>query len=111
MFFDALCCTLPRESLVKRGRRMSDMDLQRAESSQSLTENTEDTGFLHLSETQQTNQPQELQTVPAGTRLNSLAIVDRTGTIEHLAARQAFPPVDANTPETRQRLSDIRTEI
>jgi hypothetical protein len=90
---------------------MSDMDLQHAESSQPLTENTEDTGFLHLSEKQQTSQPQELQTVPAGTRPNSLAIVDRAGTIEHLAARQAFPPVDANAPETRQRLSDTRAEI
>ena len=90
---------------------MSDMDLQGAESSQSLTENTEDAGFLHLSEKQQTGQPQELQTVPAETRLNSLAIVDRTGTTEHLAARQVFPPIDANAPETRQRLSDIRTEI
>ncbi|HEY7419336.1 MAG TPA: hypothetical protein VH593_29400, partial [Ktedonobacteraceae bacterium] len=90
---------------------MSDMDLQGAESSQSLTENAEDTGFLHLSEKQRTSQTEDIQAVSTGTRLNSLAIVDRTGTAEHLAARQPAPPVDANAPETRQRLSDIRAEI
>lgn len=90
---------------------MSDTDLRRTEPVQSLSENDEDTGFLHLSERQQTGQTADIQALSAGVRSNSLAVVDRTGTVEHLAARQPSPAIDVNAREHRQRLSDIRAEV
>jgi hypothetical protein len=38
-------------------------------------------------------------------------IMERPGTIEHLAARRLPPEIDANTPEIKQRLARLRTEI
>ncbi len=36
---------------------------------------------------------------------------DRTGTVEHLAARRSVPALDTNAPEVKQRLSDLRSEL
>jgi len=36
---------------------------------------------------------------------------NRTATVEHLAARRNLPELDANTPEVRQKISDLRTEL
>ncbi len=38
-------------------------------------------------------------------------IMERPGTIEHLAARRLPPEIDANTPEIKQLLARLRTEI
>ena len=37
--------------------------------------------------------------------------LNRAGTIEHLAARRPPPPLDAESPQVKQRLSELRTEI
>lgn len=37
--------------------------------------------------------------------------MERPGTIEHLAARRIAPELDATTPEMKQRLANLRTEI
>jgi len=37
--------------------------------------------------------------------------MERPGTIEHLAARRPAPELDPETPEMKQRLADLRTEI
>jgi HEAT repeats len=36
---------------------------------------------------------------------------NRTATVEHLAARRNLPELDANTPEVRQKISELRTEL
>ncbi len=35
----------------------------------------------------------------------------RAGTVEHLAARRPFPPLDVNSPEIKQQLAELRTEL
>lgn len=37
--------------------------------------------------------------------------LNRTGTIEHLAARRPAPPLNVDSPEIKQRLSELRPEI
>ena len=36
---------------------------------------------------------------------------NRSGTVEHLAARRAVTPLEADTPEVKQRLSELRPEF
>jgi len=36
---------------------------------------------------------------------------DRSGQVEHLAVRHSLPPLDANAPEVKQRLSEMRGEV
>ncbi len=36
---------------------------------------------------------------------------NRTGTVEHLAARRSVTPLNAEEPEVKQRLSDLRAEL
>src|SRR5438045_825922 len=36
---------------------------------------------------------------------------NRTGTVEHLAARRSVTPLNAEAPEVKQRLSDLRAEL
>ena len=36
---------------------------------------------------------------------------NRSATVEHLAARRGITPVDAETPEVKQKLSDLRSEL
>ena len=36
---------------------------------------------------------------------------NRSATVEHLAARRDITPVDAEVPEVKQTLSDLRTEL
>src|SRR5205807_6611614 len=47
--------------------------------------------------------------------LSPLAVTSRTmeraGTVEHLAARRPVPELDVNTPEMKQRLSELRSEV
>ena len=45
--------------------------------------------------------------VPAAAQQKS----NRTATVEHLAARRNLPELNANTPEVKQTISDLRTEL
>jgi hypothetical protein len=45
--------------------------------------------------------------VPAAAQQNS----NRRATLEHLAARRNLPELDANTPEVKQTMSELRTEL
>ncbi len=45
--------------------------------------------------------------VPAADQQRS----NRTATVEHLAARRNLPELNANTPEVKQTLSELRTEL
>ena len=45
--------------------------------------------------------------VPAAAQQRS----NRTATVEHLAARRALPELNADAPEVKQTLSELRTEL
>jgi HEAT repeat protein len=45
--------------------------------------------------------------VPAAAQQNS----NRRATVEHLAARRNLPVLDANTPDVKQTISELRTEL
>lgn len=72
-------------------------------------------GFLHFEEKQE----MPSSGIPSASMVSSDATAapvaartdNRVGTIEHLAARRAYPPIDVDAPTTRQQLSEIRSEI
>ena len=89
------------------------MSLEQTESQNPLNIDTTEQGGLHIeakSESTSVVTPvptAELEAkIPAPQRA-----LNRTGTIEHLAARRPTPPLDAQSPEVKQRLSELRPEI
>lgn len=71
-------------------------------------------GFLHLTQTPQSpsaERPSSSQEAVKPVSLPSSSAWERAGTVEHLAARRSPPPLDANAPEVKQRLSTLSTEI
>ena len=92
---------------------MSDID---PEQSVSPTENEiTEPGRVYLEEDadQQPEQLDEKQPAP-DTKVEirpTAQTFERTGTVEHLAARRAVTAPDTNTPEIKLRLSALRTEV
>lgn len=70
----------------------------------------DESGLLHLSEKAESETPTipDVATTPITVAPRSM---DRAGTAEHLAARRPITPPDADAPEIKQRLSDLRSEI
>lgn len=79
----------------------------------------EEQGFVHIEE--QDDNP-VLATSPQPAFATSTPVVmpptplvprslERAGTLEHLAARRPVPALDENSPEIKQRLGELRTEL
>src|SRR5579875_4023702 len=68
-------------------------------------------GFLHIEE-KQAGPSGNLVASPGTSAASASARADnRVGTIEHLAARRAYPAIDVEAPVIRRQLSEMRTEI
>jgi HEAT repeat protein len=68
-------------------------------------------GFLHIEE-KQAGPSGSLVASPGTSAVSASARADnRVGTIEHLAARRAYPAIDVEAPVIRRQLSEMRTEI
>lgn len=76
---------------------------------------TAEQGFLHLEEAQDeaTQKPIVSGPVPDIRPATPLSVQaqERMGTIEHLASRRPLPPLDADTAEIKERLTDLRIEV
>ena len=76
------------------------------------TDRTE-SALLHIAETDES--PKVEASIPSADARPatpaSPRTMERPGTIEHLAARRSVPELDPETPEMKQRLADLRTEI
>lgn len=91
---------------------MPDMNLSQASSDDLIGREATQPGTLQVSEKpDETTQP-NINAVSAGAQPSSTAqATDRTGTVEHLAARRTASPVDANLPTIKQQLSELRVEV
>ncbi|GCE19883.1 hypothetical protein [Dictyobacter kobayashii] len=95
---------------------MSESDNEQAQPVSPWGNETESEGFLYLEKDSDRNPAEaapsvsEQIDVEPATSLPTRAR-ERAGTIEHIAARKAFPALDKNTPEMKQRLSTLRTEV
>jgi hypothetical protein len=91
---------------------MPDMNLSQAGSDDLISNEPTEPGNLQISETQGKAAPPNINAVSTGAQPSFTAqAMDRTGTVEHLAARRTTPPIDADSPEIKQQLSDLRIEI
>jgi HEAT repeat protein len=76
---------------------------------------TAEQGFLHLEEAQDeaTQKPIVSGPVPDIRPATPLPVQaqERMGTIEHLASRRPLPPLDADTAEIKERLTELRIEV
>lgn len=95
---------------------MSERDSEQAQPIPPTENETETEGFLYLEQNSDKNPAEtkdgaseQIEAEPA-TPL-SPRNRERAGTIEHLAARKSYPEVDKQSPELKQRLSTLRTEI
>ncbi len=72
-------------------------------------------GFLHFEEKQEIpsgGSPSASMASPDATAAPVTTRTDnRAGTIEHLAARRAYPTIDVEAATTRQQLSELRSEL
>ena len=92
---------------------MAETDLEQTESTQPTHIDRGDPGTLYIEEApspsasvpEPTTQTQTQATLPVSSRH------DRPGTVEHLAARHPVSPLDAEAPEVKQRLGELRIEI
>ena len=85
-----------------------------SEQTEPTSEATEQ-GFLHLEEAQDEQTRKPIISGPApdvkpATPLSAQA-QERAGTVEHLASRRPLPPLDADTPEIKERLTILRMEV
>lgn len=92
---------------------MSERDNKRAQPMPQPESESSTEGFLHLeSETDRDVQEPDLARVEINPMIPlSTNARKYPGTIEHLAARQTLHAIDTQTPEMKQRLSALRTEI
>jgi HEAT repeat protein len=92
---------------------MSDTSLEQTESTDPTGTGTAEPGEVRLDE--------KITTTPVATTVASAELeakivaprqaANRTGTVEHLAARRPVTPIDVNSTEIKERLSDLRTNI
>lgn len=94
---------------------MSDMDMQQTNPILPPESGANEQGFLHIEEAQdeKTQKPIIPDPMPdiKPASLPSPQAAERLGTIEHLAARRPQPPIDAETPEIKDRLAALRTNV
>ncbi len=81
-----------------------------------ITESAGSGGFLHIEENQETSPSDSTQvtvrrpSVQATTPL-SPRVMERTGTAEHLAVRRPVTALNAEEPDVKHRLSELRAEV
>ena len=83
-----------------------------------ITESAGSGGFLHIEEKQEGNTPASDSSQVTVPRLNmqttvplSSRAMERTGTAEHLAARRPVAELNADEPDVKNRLGELRAEI
>src|SRR5207249_9624214 len=95
--------------------RESFMELEQTESVSPEANETSQPGFMHIEEKQAESDSQHSSAQAAtGTQVAVLQREVRSpdaGTVEHLAARRVWSEVDAETPEIKRLLSDLRSEV
>src|SRR5579875_158127 len=92
---------------------MSDIDLERTQLPNPPDSDAAEPGVLYVEEKQQPEQAdQETSriTVRTGSLLSAQAR-ERPGTAEHLAARRSLPELDAESPEIKERLIELRSAV
>lgn len=91
---------------------MPDMNLSQAGSDDLTGRESTQPGPLQISEKQDETTLPNINAISAGAQpsFNAQA-TDRTGTVEHLAARRTTPPIDDSTPAIKQQLSELRVEV
>lgn len=89
---------------------MADRNLEQTGSENPLEENRDEVGMVHFSEKTESAVPTipHIAVMPPTVTPRSL---ERSGTAEHLAARRPVAPLDADEPEIKQRLSELRSEL
>ena len=89
------------------------MSLEQTESQNPLNIDTTEHGGLHIEEkSDPTSVVTPVPTAELEAKIQApQRALNRTGTVEHLAARRPTPPIDVQSPEIKQRLSELRTEI
>src|SRR6266581_7966775 len=91
---------------------MPDMDLSQAGSDDLIGREAMQPGTLQVSETLNETTLPNINAVSAGAQPSFTAqATDRTGTVEHLAARRTVTSIDANLPTIKQQLSELRVEV
>lgn len=91
---------------------MPDMDLSQASSDDLIGREATQPGTLQVTEKQNEATVPNINAISAGAQPSFTAqATDRTGTVEHLAARRTAPPIDADLPTIKQQLSELRVEV
>src|SRR5438270_12599354 len=92
---------------------MSDTSLEQTESSEPAKVGTGEAGEFHIEE--KTTSTPVVEPVPVAELEAKITIPrqaqNRAGTVEHLAARRPVTPVDLESAEIKERLSELRTDI
>ncbi|MBV9712476.1 MAG: HEAT repeat domain-containing protein [Ktedonobacteraceae bacterium] len=94
---------------------MSDMDMEQSDPTNPQDSGATEQGLLHIEEAQDETTQEPIVSGPVpdvkpATPLSAQAL-ERAGTVEHLAARRSLPPLDANTPEIKERLTALRIDM
>src|SRR6266566_2060688 len=92
---------------------MSDTSLEQTEPTPPIeNQSSEQVGFgvMEVTETAAVSAP-VLPTTVTPVPPAAFKQPNRTGTVEHLAARRSVTPLNAEEPEVKQRLSDLRAEL
>jgi hypothetical protein len=91
---------------------MPDMNLSQASSDDLLGREATQPGNLQVSEAENETTLPNINAVSTGAQPSFTAqTTDRTGTVEHLAARRTAQPIDPNSPSIKQQLSELRIEV
>jgi len=75
-----------------------------------------DFGYLHIEDAEMDERQQpEVPVAPVSSAevkpVTMTQVVERPGTVDHLAARRATPSLKADSPEVKQRLVTLRSEV
>lgn len=91
---------------------MPDTNLSQAGSDDLTGHEAAQPGALQVSEKLEETTLPNINAISTGAQPSFTAqATDRTGTVEHLAARHTAPPIDASLPNIKQQLSELRAEV
>lgn len=93
---------------------MSETNLEQTESTQDPQIDVDEPGTLHIEEATPTANVPTPTPIPGSqpsSTTSTSARQERPGTVEHLAARRPVTPLEADAPEVKQRLGELRIEI
>ena len=97
---------------------MADTNLGQTEPTNPTNGDTPEMGAVYIEEKEgNSTAPSEpsatigTASVPLSSTLMASRTMERAGTVEHLAARRPVAELDVNTPEMKQHLGELRTEV